>query len=296
MVAIRSTLSVAALAAAVQAAGNPIIASIANDVVEGIAAAKTDDSLSDAAATSEIQAVVDIVTNNPDVAALFTAAVPVIAIGLDNTNFPSLLDAASKTLDTFEGSEDYKKAVAGFNAAFEHYDVPVALSNIIKNIGAVLAIVTPALPTLTPEFPDKWETATSRVLDLATSLGILGGGKPKAEATSAAAETSSAAAETTAAASSAAPTSAAASSAAAPASSAAASSAAKADAPAPAKSSAAAPASSAAKESAAAPAKASAAGTVAAASKAPQQANGASAFNVQLAAGVAIAGAVAALI
>ncbi|AOW06809.1 uncharacterized protein YALI1_F10866g [Yarrowia lipolytica] len=201
MVAIRSTLSVAALAAVVQAAGNPIIASIANDVVEGIAAAKTDDSLSDADATSEIQAVVDIVTNNPDVGALFTAAVPVIAIGLDETNFPSLLDAASKTLDVFEGSDDYKKAVEGFNAAFEHYDVPQALSNIISNIGAVLAIVTPSLPSLTPEFSDKWETATSRVLELATSLGILGGGKPKvAEATSAAAEATSAAAEATSAA------------------------------------------------------------------------------------------------
>ncbi|QNQ01290.1 hypothetical protein B0I72DRAFT_162078 [Yarrowia lipolytica] len=291
MVAIRSTLSVAALAAVVQAAGNPIIASIANDVVEGIAAAKTDDSLSDADATSEIQAVVDIVTNNPDVGALFTAAVPVIAIGLDETNFPSLLDAASKTLDVFEGSDDYKKAVEGFNAAFEHYDVPQALSNIISNIGAVLAIVTPSLPSLTPEFSDKWETATSRVLELATSLGILGGGKPKvAEATSAAAEATSAAAEAT-------------SAAAAPSSSAAA---AKESSAAPAKESSAAPAkeSAAPAKESAAPAKESAApkesakasAAPAAASKAPQQANGASAFNVQLAAGVAIVGAVAALI
>lgn len=291
MVAIRSTLSVAALAAVVQAAGNPIIASIANDVVEGIAAAKTDDSLSDADATSEIQAVVDIVTNNPDVGALFTAAVPVIAIGLDETNFPSLLDAASKTLDVFEGSDDYKKAVEGFNAAFEHYDVPQALSNIISNIGAVLAIVTPSLPSLTPEFSDKWETATSRVLELATSLGILGGGKPKvAEATSAAAEATSAAAEAT-------------SAAAAPSSSAAA---AKESSAAPAKESSAAPAkeSAAPAKESAAPAKESAApkesakasAAPAAASKTPQQANGASAFNVQLAAGVAIVGAVAALI
>ncbi|KAG5363540.1 hypothetical protein CJU89_2717 [Yarrowia sp. B02] len=276
MVAIRSTLSVAALAVAVQAAQNPIIASIANDVVEGIAAAKTDDSLSDADATSEIQAVVDIVTNNPDVGALFTAAVPVIAIGLDNTNFPSLLDAASKTLDVFEGSDDYKKAVEGFNAAFEHYDVPQALSNIIENIGAVLAIVTPALPTLTPEFSDKWETATSRVLDLATSLGILGGGKPKAEeATSAAAESSAEASSTEA--SSAEATSSAESTS-------------SAEAP-KATSSAAAASSAAPKESPKAESSAPAA-----ASKAPQQANGASAFNVQLAAGVALAGAVAALI
>ncbi|KAG5362251.1 hypothetical protein CJU90_4950 [Yarrowia sp. C11] len=277
MVAIRSTLSIAALAAAVNAAQNPIIASIANDVIEGIAAAKTDDSLSDADATSEIQAVVDIVTNNPDVGALFTAAVPVIAIGLDETNFPSLLDQASKTLDVFEESDDYKKAVEGFNAAFEHYDVPQALSNIISNIGAVLAIVTPALPTLTPEFADQWETATSRVLALGTSLGILGGGKAKAaEATSSAAEEPKSEAASSSAEEPKATSSAAAES----------------------KSEAPKETSAAAKESSAAPKETAAASSAkpAAASKAPTQANGASAFNVQLAAGVAIVGAVAALI
>lgn len=290
MVAIRSTLALAALTSVVAAQNNAIIVSIANDIVQGIIDAKTDDSVSDEQATSEIQAVVDIVTKNTDVAGLFTKALPVVALGLNSDNFPSLLDEAAKTLEAFQGSDDYPKAIAGFSAAFPHYDVPQALSNVIKNIGAVLAIVTPALPSLTPEFSSKWETATSKVLALATELGLLGGGGPKAVAS---ATTSAAASEEATSTSEAAePTSEAAS---------------KADAEGP---SAVAPKSEAPKSEAAPAAKSeaapsaapvaakssAAAAPAAAKSSSPTQANAASAFNVQLAAGLAVVGAVAALI
>lgn len=180
MVSISSTTALAILASLV-AAQNPIVVSIANQIVNGIAAAKTDDNVSPADATSELQAVIEVVTKNQDIVGLFSKALPIAMAGLDDKNFPELLSAAGKTLDAFEASPDYAKVSLGLQSALPHYDVNKAMANIQGNLVGVMGIVTPKLPELTPLFPEQWNRATMRVMSLTNDLG-LSGNKAKAPA------------------------------------------------------------------------------------------------------------------
>ncbi|KAG5358774.1 hypothetical protein CKK34_5055 [Yarrowia sp. E02] len=174
MVSLSSSATFAILASLV-AAQNPIVASLANQIVDGIAAAKTDDSVSPEQATSELQAVLKVVTKNPDMIGLFSKAMPVAMAGLNENNLPELLSAAGQSLAAFEGSPDYAQVSDALHSALPHYDVPRAMANVENNLARVMAIVTPSLPSLTPLIPEQWSRATMRVQALAQDLGLAGG-------------------------------------------------------------------------------------------------------------------------
>lgn len=163
-----------ALLAALVSAQNPIVASIANQIVGGMASAKTDDAVSDADATSELQAVLEIVTKNPDMVGLFSKAMPIAMAGLNEQNFPELLSAAGQSLSAFEASPDYAKVSADLQVALPHYDVQQGMANVRGNLGGVFALVGPKLPELTPKNPEQWARATARVMSLANGLGLSG--------------------------------------------------------------------------------------------------------------------------
>ena len=181
MVAIKNTLALTVLASVVSAQ-NPIVASLINDIVEGIAAAKTDNDVSDEAATSEIQSVVGVIQQNTDVQNLVSQVIPIAAMGLNDENFPQVLSAAHATLEAFQGSPEYPEAVKGLKDVLPHYDVQQALGNVQNNLGNVLALVTPSLPSLTPNHSEQWEAATKNVQALAASLGFLPGAADNKEA------------------------------------------------------------------------------------------------------------------
>lgn len=167
-----STFTLAALLALVHAQGNPLVASIAENVVAGIVSAKTDNDVSDQQATSEIQSVVDIVSANTDVQNLIGSFGSMAMNGVDSSNFPELLSMATATLSAFEGSPDFSKASDGFKSVLTHYNVPEAKSNVANNLALIINAVTVALPTLTPDHSSEWEAATSQVMQLASSLGL----------------------------------------------------------------------------------------------------------------------------
>lgn len=167
-----STLTLAALLALVNAQNNPLVASIAENVVAGIVSAKTDTDVSDQQATSEIQSVVDIVSANTDVQNLIGSFGSIAMNGVDSSNFPELLSMATATLSAFEGSPDFSKASEGFKSVLTHYNVPEAKSNVANNLALIINAVTVALPTLTPDHSSEWEAATSQVMQLASSLGL----------------------------------------------------------------------------------------------------------------------------
>ncbi|KAG5358402.1 hypothetical protein CJU89_4961 [Yarrowia sp. B02] len=169
-----STSTAFAILASLVAAQNPIVVSIANQIVGGIAAAKTDDSVSPEEATSELKAVIDVVTKNQDIVGLFSKALPIAMAGLDDKNFPELLSAAGKTLDAFEASPDYAKVSNGLHSALPHYDVQKAMANVQGNLVGVMGLVTPKLPELTPMHAEQWNRATMRVQSLAQDLGLSG--------------------------------------------------------------------------------------------------------------------------
>lgn len=146
-----STSTAFAILASLAAAQNPIVASIIGQVVDGMVAAKTDDAVSPDQATSELQAVMDVVTKNQDIVGLFSKAMPIAAQGLNSENLPDLLSAAGQSLDAFEASPDYAKVSEGLHAALPHYDVQQGMANVEKNLGMVMAMATPKLPELTPQ-------------------------------------------------------------------------------------------------------------------------------------------------
>lgn len=187
----RSLLLLALVASA--SAQNPIVASIATNIADGILAAKTDDAQSLADASSSVWAVMGIVTNNPGISSLFNQALPVIAGGLNSDNFPVLLSQAQATLAEFASGTDFPKVSSGF-LALSAVNIPQALENISGNLANVWAIVTPGLPTLTPQFSSEWNAATAQVLGLGQALGVL----PGAGATAAGSASASASGSATA--------------------------------------------------------------------------------------------------
>ncbi|KAG5357423.1 hypothetical protein CJU90_6258 [Yarrowia sp. C11] len=168
----QSTLTLAALLTIVHAQSNPLVASIAENVVAGIVSAKTDNDVSDEQATSEIQSVVDIVSANTDVQNLIGSFGSMAMNGVDSSNFPELLSMATATLSAFKDSPDFSSASEGFKNVLTHYDVPAAKSNVANNLALIINAVTVALPSLTPEHSSEWEAATSQVMGLASSLGL----------------------------------------------------------------------------------------------------------------------------
>lgn len=168
----QSTFTLAALLTLVHAQGNPLVASIAENVVAGIVSAKTDNDVSDQQATSEIQSVVDIVSANTDVQNLINSFGALAMNGVNSSNFPELLSMATATLSAFEGSPDFSKASEGFKNVLTHYNVPEAKSNVANNLALIINAITVALPTLTPDHSSEWEAATSQVMQLASSLGL----------------------------------------------------------------------------------------------------------------------------
>lgn len=169
MVSIHLTLLTLATLASAQ---NPLVAAMASNIVRGIVAAKTDSSVSDASASAEIQAIMDIVTKNSNVDAFLQTAIPQAIAGLNTDNFPQLLSQAGATLDAFEGSPDFQSVLTSFRAVLSHYDPAQARQNVVNNLKNPLAIITPGLPTLTPQFPSEWASATQKVLDLVSALGL----------------------------------------------------------------------------------------------------------------------------
>lgn len=186
--------AVVALLAATVSAQNPLVNSIAQNVVSGIVAAKTDSDVSDQQATSEIQSVVDIVSANTDIQNLIGSFGSMAMNGVDSSNFPELLSMATATLSAFEQSPDYSKAEEGFKSVLPHYDVPKAKSNVADNLALIINAVTVALPTLTPDHQSEWDAATSQVLQLASSLGLESQQAPSSSAASTTEASSSAAA------------------------------------------------------------------------------------------------------
>lgn len=176
--------AVVALLAATVSAQNPLVNSIAQNVVSGIVAAKTDSDVSDQQATSEIQSVVDIVSANTDIQNLIGSFGSMAMNGVDSSNFPELLSMATATLSAFEQSPDYSKAEEGFKSVLPHYDVPKAKSNVADNLALIINAVTVALPTLTPDHQSEWDAATSQVLQLASSLGLESQQAPSSSAAS----------------------------------------------------------------------------------------------------------------
>ncbi|QNP99057.1 Hypothetical protein YALI2_E00373g [Yarrowia lipolytica] len=199
MVSTQSLFFYTTLWASTVSAQNVVVAQIVRNIVNGFVGAKTDSSISNSQASAEIQAIVDIVTQNPNVDKLLQQALPAALMGLNSDNFPSLLSEAGKTLDAFETSPDYQSLVDGFSKAMPHYDPSQALENIQVNLDNALGMLTPVLPSLTPQYSREWASATSRVSSLGVVFGFIKGSASEASTSAATSVTTTADASTSAA-------------------------------------------------------------------------------------------------
>ncbi|RDW25323.1 hypothetical protein B0I72DRAFT_164246 [Yarrowia lipolytica] len=199
MVSTQSLFFYTTLWASTVSAQNVVVAQIVRNIVNGFVGAKTDSSISNSQASAEIQAIVDIVTQNPNVDKLLQQALPAALMGLNSDNFPSLLSEAGKTLDAFETSPDYQSLVDGFSKAMPHYDPSQALENIQVNLDNALGMLTPVLPSLTPQYSREWASATSRVSSLGVVFGFIEGSASEASTSAATSVTTTADASTSAA-------------------------------------------------------------------------------------------------
>ncbi|AOW05621.1 hypothetical protein LXG23DRAFT_46499 [Yarrowia lipolytica] len=199
MVSTQSLFFYTTLWASTVSAQNVVVAQIVRNIVNGFVGAKTDSSISNSQASAEIQAIVDIVTQNPNVDKLLQQALPAALMGLNSDNFPSLLSEAGKTLDALETSPDYQSLVDGFSKAMPHYDPSQALENIQVNLDNALGMLTPVLPSLTPQYSREWASATSRVSSLGVVFGFIEGSASEASTSAATSVTTTADASTSAA-------------------------------------------------------------------------------------------------
>ncbi|ODQ64871.1 hypothetical protein NADFUDRAFT_83034 [Nadsonia fulvescens var. elongata DSM 6958] len=136
-----------ALAPASTTAQNPIVASIANGISQGIVDARSS-GVPSAEASAEISSLMAAFTGNTDVANVLNSAVSVVVGGINTSNLVELAQQAMSSFAAFSDSDNFKTVDAMISAKGSNYDLDQALINVESNLAPVFALITPQIEAL----------------------------------------------------------------------------------------------------------------------------------------------------
>lgn len=185
--------------AGVNAQFDEIISSIAGQISAGLVSGRRD-SVAESQAKSEVDQIMNIVTNNSDMKNLFSEGAGLVLGGINSKAVVSFASAAQASLTALEGSNDGKSLDGLISSHGSDLDVTKAFTIIESNLSPVLGLIVPQISSLSggdQTVASAVNGLTSAAISLVGKFGLLDNAAATSAASSAASSVSSAVASAT---------------------------------------------------------------------------------------------------